>query len=239
MATRILFLPGLDGLKNSAENIQECLKDIEVVPFMYPTGQALGWESLCALVESKLLALDTNLLAGESFGGAVALKTAIRFPQSVRGLCLLGAFIEEPPPFAARLGCVANKVLPDLLLKPVARMLVAWKLAGNLTGEKRKRFLSRFEGLDHGELARRLKLLSNYSVSDRLTDIQATTEVIFGSQDVLARGQAQLDTWKRIPDVQLHQLDGYGHVVCAEVPIEVARRIETWVARAGAKHDPQ
>ena len=236
MAARILFLPGLDGLANSMENVQEHLRERELVPFSYPTGRDLDWDSLTSLVAARLKALETGLLAGESFGGAVALKTAILHKQSVQGLCLLGTFSEEPEAFAAALGRTATRILPRGVMKPVARILANWKLAGGLKGEKRERFLSRFENLDHAELARRLKLLKGFSVSDRLIGIHAKTDVLYGTEDPIAANRRQLELWRRIPDAGLNALDGYGHVICAEVPFGVARRMDGWARRAEGAH---
>ena len=130
------------------------------------------------------------------------------------------------------LGGRRTRILPRGIVKPVARALAAWKLAGGLKGEQRERFLARFEDIDHSELARRLKLLKSFDVSDRLVGIHCLTDVVFGSEDSIAANHRQQELWRRMPDARLHQLDGYGHVLCAEVPVGVARRLTTWLERA-------
>ena len=237
MGTRALFLPGLDGLANSAEDVQEHLHDLELVAFSYPVGRALGWESLTSLVVERLESLGTGLLAGESFGGAVALKTAILHKQAVRGLVLLGGFTREQAAFAAALGRMAVRVLPRVLLKPVVRRLASWKLAGTLEGEERERFLDQYGKHDYRELARRLKLLRGYDVSEFLSDIEVPTDVIFGSEDSLSASISQRELWGRMPDARLHELEGYGHMICVEDPNRVARLMEAWAKRVGDQHD--
>lgn len=219
------------------ENVGEHVRGVDLVPFSYPTGRELDWDSLAALVEAKLKSTRTGLVIGESFGGAVALKTAILRKPCVRAMCLLGAFTTEPEAFAAAVGRTATRILPRGVMKPVARLLASWKLAGGLSGQAREKFLARFENLDHHELARRLKLLKGFDVSDRLVGIKAPTDVVFGSGDAIAARRGQREVWKRMPDMRLHQLDGYGHVICVEVPVGVAARIRGWLERVGESDD--
>ena len=77
MQRRILYLPGLDGVANVIDKLQPHLPDAELVPFSYPAGRRLTWVELADLVAAKLKAVETRLLMGESFGGAVALKASI------------------------------------------------------------------------------------------------------------------------------------------------------------------
>jgi pimeloyl-ACP methyl ester carboxylesterase len=231
---KVLYLPGLDGEASWVDKTQQQLHGVELVPFIYPTGRDLEWQGLTALVVSRLIALQTGLLAGESFGGAVALKTALLHQPAIKGLCLISTFSHEAEPLAAALGRAATKVLPKAVLNPVARLLAGWKLAGTLKGEEREKFLHKFEHMDHKELARRLKLLKGFDVSDRLVCITCPTEVMYGARDAISSVPQQLALWKRIPDVQVHGFEGYGHMITQEIPLEVAARIEAWVKRAEA-----
>ncbi|MCB9894651.1 MAG: alpha/beta hydrolase [Planctomycetes bacterium] len=233
MYSRALYLPGLDGEARWVIRTQEQLPELELIPLAYPLGRELKWDELADVVVARMQALGTGLLIGESFGGAVAQKTAILRPADVKGLCLISAFSHEPEPIAAAVGRAASRVLPKVLLNPVARLLAGWKLAGTLKGEEREKFLKYFEHLDHDELARRLKLLSSFDVSDRLIGIKCPVAVMYGSRDAFCAAPDQLEIWKRMPDVRLHQFDGYGHMITQEVPIGVARRIREWAQRVG------
>ena len=231
---KVLFLPGLDGEPRSMHKVQPHLKRVEMVPFAYPTGRTLKWDELTDLVASKLASLESGLIAGESFGGAVAQQTAILQRGAVTSICLLGSFNHEAEPIAASIGRSASRLLPKVVLNPVARLLANWKLAGNLQGEERRKFLEFFESLDHAELARRLELLKGFDVSDRLVGIRCHVEILYGSDDRISADPRQLNMWDRLPDKSIHCLDGAGHVLCAEVPIGVARRIDAWAEAAYA-----
>ncbi|MCB9933795.1 MAG: alpha/beta hydrolase [Planctomycetes bacterium] len=234
MPTPILYLPGLDGEARWIESTQQHLPGVELVPFSYPTGHELKWDELADLVASRMKSLGSGLLIGESFGGAVTLKTTILRPEAVRGLCLISSFSHEPEPVASAIGRGASRLLPKVVLNPVARLLAGWKLAGTLKGAEREKFLAYFEKLDHSELARRLGLLAGLDVSDRLVGVRCPVEIIYGSRDSIAGAPAQLRMWQRLPDARLRQLDGYGHMITQEVPIGVALRIEGWLQRVEA-----
>jgi pimeloyl-ACP methyl ester carboxylesterase len=125
-------------------------------------------------------------------------------------------------------------VLPKAVLNPVARLLAGWKLAGTLKGEERAKFLRKFEHMDHKELARRLKLLKGFDVSDRLVGISIPVEVMYGTKDAIGGMRHQVELWKRMPNAEIHAIEGFGHMITQEAPLEVARHMEAWVARAGA-----
>lgn len=229
---RVLFLPGLDGEPRSMHKLQHHLRTVELVPVAYPTGRTLTWNELADLVTAKLRTEGSVLLAGESFGGALAQQTALMHREAVRSICLIGSFNHEAEPVAASVGRAASRLLPKVVLNPVARMLANWKLAGGLQGSEREKFLEYFESLDHQELARRLELLKGFDVSDRLVGMRCHVEILYGSNDRIAADPRQLAMWQRLPDKTIHCLDGAGHVLCAEVPIGVARRIEAWAEAA-------
>ena len=231
MQRRILYLPGLDGVANVIDKLQPHLPDAELVPFSYPAGRRLTWVELADLVAAKLQALETRLLMGESFGGAVALKASIAHRGRAAGLFLVSAFSSQPEAFAAALGRTATRVLPRGVMKPVARLLAGWKLAGTLSGEDRERFLKRYSELDYADIAERLRLLADFDVDDRLVGLCGPVDVLFGSEDPIAGSQNQRELWQRVPDVKLHQMDAYGYLVSHEVPIGVAARIRSWLQR--------
>ena len=231
---KALYLPGLDGEARWVNSTQAHLHEVELVPFAYPSGRDLNWDELSGLVITRMISLGTGLLIGESFGGAVAQKTTIAHREHVHGLCLISAFSHEPAPFAAAIGRAATKMLPKLLLNPVARMLAGWKLAGTLEGEERQKFLAYFEKLDHTELARRLKLLAGFDVSDHLQSIRCPVDILYGSRDSISAAPAQLKLWQRLPNVRVQTFAGFGHMIAQEVPAEVAEGIRSWIERVGA-----
>lgn len=229
---KVLYLLGLDGDPNWVDKTQAQIHGVTLVPFIYPTGRKLDWDSLTALVASRLHELQTGLLAGESFGGAVALKTAILHPAAVKGLCLIATFNREAQPFQRALGHALTEVLPWPMLDAIARRVAAKQLT-ILQGEEREKFLAKNKGLDHKERGRRLKLLKGFNVRDRLAGITCPTEIMYGTEDATSTARNQLEFWERIPNAQVHGFEPFRHMITQEIPQKVAQRIEAWVARIG------
>jgi pimeloyl-ACP methyl ester carboxylesterase len=230
MTRPVLYLPGLDGEAFCAEKLsQHTTARLHV--FRYPVGRAFDWPELCSLVAARLQALGTGLLAGESFGGAVAQETVFRYPQSVRSLLLLSTFNTEPEKFAATLGRVAVKLLPTGMTRLAARVLGSWKLAGTLRGEERTRFLDRLAAQDHTEFARRLKLLQGFDSRARLADVKNPVRVVYGSRDPICAKAETLQVWQRI-GATVHEIKGLGHLVVAEAAPEVGAIVDAWVSES-------
>ncbi|MBX3458709.1 MAG: alpha/beta hydrolase [Planctomycetes bacterium] len=229
----VLYLPGLDGEGFCAEKIaQQAATRLEV--FRYPEGLPLDWPSLTLSVTARMKQLGTRLLVGESFGGAVAQETLLRHSDALSSVFLLATFPVEPEPFAAALGRTATRFLPKAMLKPVARQLAAWKLAGTMEGHDREKFLARFAEVDHAELARRLELLKGFDTRRRLMDVKLPIEFAYGTRDRMCNQPDLLKVWANVPGCRVHAIAGYGHLVSAEAAPEVARLIDDWAARHAA-----
>jgi pimeloyl-ACP methyl ester carboxylesterase len=231
MAATILFLPGLDGEPFTAGKIAEHLRESRLIVFAYPTGRPLEWESLCRLVAARMDREGTQLLIGESFGGAIAQETALRHPGLLRGLFLLSTFNHEAEAFANLLGRAATRVLPGPLMRAAARGLAGWKLAGTLRGEDRRKFLDRFAALDMNDIASRLRLLAAFDTRSRLGALELPVEILHGSRDPIAGAPDQLNGWQALPDCRVHKIEGFGHLVSAEAAPQVAALIDAWTRK--------
>jgi pimeloyl-ACP methyl ester carboxylesterase len=229
----VLYLPGLDGEGFTAGKLQEHLRTVRLEVFAYPVGLRLEWGTLCRLVIARTNHLQSGLLLGESFGGAVAQETMLRHGESLASVFLVSTFAREPEPFAAMLGRAAARVLPRTALRPVAKRLAAWKLAGTLTGEERNKFLGRFATVDPNEMAARLKLLRSFDTRTRLASVKLPVEVAYGTRDTMCSAPEQLQAWQTLPDCRIHAVEGFGHLVSAEAAVQVAQLIEAWALRYG------
>lgn len=228
MSQPVLFLPGLDGEPFTANKLNENLKRVQLHVFAYPVGGELNFESLAHQVVSRMQQLGTRLLAGESFGGAVAQETALRHTACLDRLMLVSTFNHEAERLASRVSRGATHVLPRGVMGPVARVLADWKLAGTLKGEDRRKFLDRFAALDFVELARRLKLLAGFDTRPRLMGLKLPVQVVYGTRDAITNHPDQLQVWRNMPDCRVHAINGYGHLVSAEAAPQVAAIIEAW-----------
>jgi pimeloyl-ACP methyl ester carboxylesterase len=231
MKPTILYLPGLDGEGYCARKLEPHVATANVEVFTYPTGKALDWVSLCDSVVSTAELYSARLLAGESFGGAVAQQTILRHPGAFDSVMLISTFTSPPEPFAAMLGRNAARLLPEMLLKPAARALAGWKLAGTLDGDNRKEFLRRFSDLDIKEMGRRLELLRSHDTANDLANVSLPIEVIYGDKDSIAANEPQREVWHRLNNATVHVIEGFGHLVAAEAAEQTAAIITNWATR--------
>ncbi|MBE7493234.1 MAG: alpha/beta hydrolase [Planctomycetes bacterium] len=229
MTQPVLFLPGLDGEPFTAGKLAEHARSAQLHVFVYPQGGELDFESLTRLVIARMQQLGTRLLVGESFGGALAQETALRHVVHLDRLLLLSTFNHEVEAFASMLGRTAARVLPNALMRPVAKGLAGWKLAGTLEGEDRRKFLERFSALDYRELARRLKLLKGFDTRRHLLSLKLPVDVVYGTRDPIAGSPDQLQVWRNMPDCRVYPVAGFGHLVSAEAAPQVAALLDAWV----------
>ncbi|MCC6465345.1 MAG: alpha/beta hydrolase [Planctomycetes bacterium] len=230
----VLFLPGLDGEVFSMAKIAEHTPGVRLEHFAYPVGSRPDWELLTRQVAARMQRLGTRLLAGESFGGALAQKTALLHRDTVGSLFLLSTFTREPEAFAAALGRAAARHLPGFLMRPVARLLAGWKLAGTLQGDDRRKFLDRFARLDFADLAARLELLRGFDTRGALAGLNLPLAVLCGARDPISANEAQLQAWRALPDCRLHVLPGLGHLAAAEAPAQTGALLADWARQHGA-----
>lgn len=234
----VLYCPGLDGNAREMEPVVELLPGhVRVEPFYYPTLPQVSFEELARFIAIRLQERPRGrrLLAGCSFGGAVAQMVALLQPGCLDGLFLVVTFNHEAEAFASMLGRAAVKVLPDFVLRPVTRVLARWKLAGGLDEESNERFLKSITSVDPRLLAARLAMLKGFDVRARLGEIKIPVDVVYSSDDPISASPAQLEGWKRLPEGRVSGVKG-GHVAQRQAPGDIARLLLAWIERVtGAK----
>ncbi|MBX3473386.1 MAG: alpha/beta fold hydrolase [Planctomycetes bacterium] len=235
MPQPVLFLPGLDGEPFTANKLNENLRLAQLHVFAYAEGGDLSFDTLAQQVIARMQQLGTRLLAGESFGGAIAQETALRHGQQLDRLLLISTFNHEAEKLASRVSRGATRLLPRGVMRPVARALADWKLAGTLQGEDRRKFLDRFAALDFVEMARRLKLLVGFDTRRRLMDLRLPVQVVYGTRDAISNHPDQLQVWRNMPDCRVHAVQGFGHLVSAEAAPQVAAIIDAWTSPAQSR----
>jgi pimeloyl-ACP methyl ester carboxylesterase len=152
-----------------------------------PTFVSDIWDfvsDLLAVVDSR--GIDEFDLVGFSLGGLIAQGTAIRCPERVRRLVVMGAVAgrtaEERKRALARF-----EEIQDLGPLGVAeRSVERWHPAEYLAEhpEVRERTLARFAALNPGSYAAAYKVLATTDLADKLDRIQAPTLAIAAEGDV-------------------------------------------------------
>jgi 3-oxoadipate enol-lactonase len=183
------------------------------------------------------LGIERPTVLGLSFGGAVALELASQFPQSVGALAVMGSEAR----FQAGLGArILQRVLERYPL-PADNGFVNQFFNLLHGGRPEPGPLPRFTvescwETDQGVIARRIKALESFDVSDRLWRIDVPTLVLAGSRDVVVAPSHQRALADAISGARFATIEGGGHVGFLTHRQDVAREVAQLVRRRSRQY---
>ena len=166
----------------------------------------------------EILGLEKVTLVGHSMGGATALDFALRYPEKLAGLVLVGS--------GARL-----RVAPTILngihqdFEAVVRLICDYAFSldapEQLKREGRRQMGQTHPDVLYGDFA----ACDAFDVMDRLGEIRCPTLAICGTADRLTPPKYSTYLRDNIPAAQLVLIEGAGHMVMLEQPEAVSRAI--------------
>jgi len=179
------------------------------------------------------LGLECPTIFGVSFGGAVALELATSEPHRVGRLILSGVEAR----FRASLGStLARRVLERFPLpadNPFVNQFFNILHGGRAEAGPMARFIvERCWETDQGVMARRLAMLEDFDVSDRLRDLAAPTLVLAGSRDVVVPAARQKALASSIDGARFETIEGAGHVGFLTHSSEISGHVERLIRGA-------
>jgi pimeloyl-ACP methyl ester carboxylesterase len=172
------------------------------------------------------------IIVGESFGGAVALTTALGHPGRVAALIILNSFPYFGPQFRLRLAIAGLKIMPWGMMSLV-RHLTAFRLHSPHTHRNEVReFIARTVQATRQGYLNRLALLRQYDVRSRLSDITCPVLFLAAENDHLvpAVEQARYMTG-RVPGSVMRILEGHGHICLIAPDIDLGAILDAWRER--------
>lgn len=169
--------------------------------------------------------LNAAVWVGHSMGGAIALDAALRFPQRVLALGLIGA--------GARL-----RIDPDLLRHasqeatfPAAINLIGGRSFAAETDLRLKELaLQRMGEIRPSVFLGDLMACDAFDAMDRLAEINLPTLIVCGSEDQMTPPRYSEYLHDNIPGSRLQVIAEAGHMVMLEQPDEVAEALAEFVA---------
>jgi len=174
-------------------------------------------------------------IVGESFGGTVAMQFAIRFPEMVERLIVVNSFPRFRPRWKIKIAATFAPIVPPKftwLLRRGANRLGL--MVDGVSAEDRKRFFQAIRGVNHQGHARRLRLIAELDIENRLSEIQAPTLFIAGTKDYLVKSVREARAMAaRAPNAEVKIIDGAGHACLLGNKVILADLLAEWIAQSG------
>jgi pimeloyl-ACP methyl ester carboxylesterase len=217
---RVIMFPGTPARKYLFERMLRLAPDdLEVVLLARP-GYAKGHTRPFLDFEDQVAAalpfLDTDkkvVTLGVSYGGELALKTLVDFPEKVKGAVTVAALVTEPRPYV--------QPFVDLGGAPVIRDL-----------------LPRTLHHARAEVAGRRAQIG--PLFERMKGVTAPVTIIHGDADhLVSRGDARTLKGYFGPDgdVEFREIKGGSHFLEAQYPKLVYDAVKSTIARADAREE--
>jgi 3-oxoadipate enol-lactonase len=177
------------------------------------------------------LVLERPAVAGVSFGAAVALEFALRHSRRVGPLILNGVESRFRNSLGGHIARLALEEFPlphdNPFFNQFFRVLFARReQVGRLLDFVTERCWS----TDQSLIAHRLRLLTEFDASDRLTKLTMPALVIAGADDSVVRPDAQRALCDAIPDAQFATIPAAGHLCFLTRPHAFLRHVARFVA---------
>jgi pimeloyl-ACP methyl ester carboxylesterase len=173
-------------------------------------------------------------VVGESFGGTIAMQFAIRFPEMVERLVVVNSFPRFRPRWKIKIAAAFAPIFPPQFVWLLRRGANLFGLMQDgVSAEDRRRFFRVVRGVKHEGHARRLRLIAELDIENRLSEIQAPTLFIAGAKDPLVNSvrEARLMA-ARLGRADVKIIDGAGHACLLGNKVILADLLAEWIAQS-------
>ena len=171
------------------------------------------------------LKLNNFILAGHSMGGAIALDYALEYGSSLKGLILAGsgARLRVTPPLlnAFMSGRVPPEIV-DFAYGPAAAEELLEKARQEAAAVPPQTYLADFTACN------------NFDCMERLEEIALPVLLLCGSSDGMTPLKYSHYLAERLPQAELVEVEGAGHMVMIEAPQKVNAAIASFLQKIGS-----
>lgn len=187
---------------------------------------------LADVIRSITGGLRPAIVVGESFGGAVTLSLALTRPDLVAALVVVNSFPRFLPQLRLHLAMLALRTLPWQTM-PLVRRLTAFRMHSKYTHRAEiRRFMELTAETTRAGYLGRLRILTQYDVRDRLSEIRAPTLFLASERDHLVPSVEQARHMAaHVRGAGVRVLMGHGHICLIAPNIDLERILRDWRPR--------
>lgn len=212
----LIYVAGLDGTGQLFfKQAKPLARAHRVVTFRSRDYNRFTYEDLTSDLAAIIRDLGEQqaIIVGESFGGTIALSFALAYPRMVERLIVINSFPRFRNRFKIKLGASLASGLPFRLLWPFRRTANALGLfIDGVKKEDRRLFWKAIRTVSGGAYTRRLELIADFNIEDRLCEIQAPAMFIAGDRDLLVPSAKEARAMAaRMPNATVRIIKGAGH----------------------------
>lgn len=215
-----------------------------------PDGETIVEQAEILQKAASELGAEKPVVAGQSYGGSVALAWAVTRPDNIAALVLIApAAIPWETPLDAfntmgattignALGLpLVSAFVPDWFVSKALDQVFAPQVAPEGYAEHFGPGLTMRRASMHANAKQRANLLDEITeLQPRYNEITVPTEIVHGTADTTVGLDWHSERLiEQIPDAELVELDGVGHMPQVVAAPEVAAAIDRAAARAGLR----
>jgi pimeloyl-ACP methyl ester carboxylesterase len=198
---------------------------LQVEVIRYPGHEALGYEELQKIVESRI-ASEPFVLLGESFSGPLAISLAATQPAGLRGLILACTFARNPRPALSFLSPLTdNWVSRNISPHALTRVVSPFLLGGFAPSSSRAMLEQALRQLSPQAMSKRMQEILKVDVSDKLKLLRVPVMYLQAKQDHVVPGTAAQLLKQNLPSLETARIDG-PHCLLQASPVPAALAIE-------------
>jgi pimeloyl-ACP methyl ester carboxylesterase len=212
----LVYIAGLDGTGELLFKQKMALaRSYRVVTYRSREGGEFSYDDLtgdvAAIIEGNGERRAT--VVGESFGGTVALSFALRYPEMVERLVIVNSFPRYRGQLRIRLAARLASSLPySLTYFPRSAASLLGLYIDGVTAEDRRRFFGATRTVKKEAIARRLRLVAEVNLVERLGEIQCPTLFVAGDRDLLIPSVREAKAMAaRMSNASVRVIRGAGH----------------------------
>ncbi|AGY59475.1 alpha/beta fold hydrolase [Gloeobacter kilaueensis] len=222
----LLYLPGLDGTGKLFYRQEIHLAPYcDVVALSIPIDDLGDWQSLVVRVR-ELLPADRRpvLLCGESFGGCLALMSALAYPEAFDALVLVNPATAWRRQNWLVQGSHWLSLLPTVSLQVAALVFLPFLSAVNrLTPADRRTLLATVRLVPRETILHRLQLLEQCNLDADLERLTLPVLLLGGRMDRLLPSLSETHFLEeRLPNAQREVLPHSGHAALLDSDLNLA-----------------